>query len=148
MSATITSLNDVPVVVERSMYRNNGNELFSAGHNSAAVDVPALRWFLAEGATGGTFDEFVLIANPEWLAGQPEGQLPARRQVAVVKNYTAAAQSRLTIWVDQEAPELASAEVSIIVESLTATPVVVERFDVVARDAGRGVDRVAQQPRA
>ena len=45
----------------------------------------------------------------------------------MVKNYTAAAQSRLTIWVDQEAPELASAEVSIIVESLTATPVVVER---------------------
>ena len=64
MSAAITSLNNVPVVVERSMYRNKGSELFSAGHNSAAVDAPALRWFLAEGATGGTFDEFVLIANP------------------------------------------------------------------------------------
>ena len=37
MSATLTSLNGVPVVVERSMYRNNGTELFAAGHNSAAV---------------------------------------------------------------------------------------------------------------
>jgi len=45
----------------------------------------------------------------------------------IVKTYTAAPQSRLTIWVDQEAPELAAAEVSVVVESLTATPVVVER---------------------
>ncbi len=78
MSATFTSLNNVPVVVERSMYRNNGSELFSAGHNSAAVDAPALRWFLAEGATGGTFDEFVLIANPNVQCRNASGELPAR----------------------------------------------------------------------
>lgn len=127
MSATITSLNNVPVVVERSMYRNNGNELFSAGHNSAAVDEPALRWFLAEGATGGTFDEFVLIANPNGAAANLKVSYLRAGKTPIVKNYTAAAQSRLTIWVDQEAPELASAEVSVIVESLTPTPVVVER---------------------
>ncbi|AMY09764.1 IPT/TIG domain protein [Luteitalea pratensis] len=127
MSATITSLNNVPVVVERSMYRNNGNELFSAGHNSAAVDVPALRWFLAEGATGGTFDEFVLIANPNGAPANLKVSYLRAGKSPLVKNYTAAPQSRLTIWVDKEAPELASAEVSIIVESLTATPVVVER---------------------
>ncbi len=127
MSATITSLNNVPVVVERSMYRNNGNELFSAGHNSAAVDVPALRWFLAEGATGGTFDEFVLIANPNGSPANLKVSYLRAGKSPLVRNYTAAPQSRLTIWVDQEAPELASAEVSIIVESLTATPVVVER---------------------
>jgi hypothetical protein len=127
MSATITSLNDVPVAVERSMYRNNGNELFSAGHNSAAVDVPALRWFLAEGATGGTFDEFVLIANPNGTPANLKVSYLRAGKAPLVRNYTAPAQSRLTIWVDQEAPELAAAEVSIIVESLTATPVVVER---------------------
>ena len=109
------------------MYRNNGNELFSAGHNSAAVDVPALRWFLAEGATGGTFDEFVLIANPNGSPANLKVSYLRAGKTPLVRNYTAAAQSRLTIWVDQEAPELASAEVSIIVESLTATPVVVER---------------------
>ena len=38
--------------------------LFSAGHESAAVRAPALQWFLAEGATGPYFDEFILIANP------------------------------------------------------------------------------------
>jgi hypothetical protein len=127
MSASITSLNDVPIVVERSMYRNNGDELFSAGHNSAAIDAPALRWFLAEGATGGTFDEFVLIANPNGSPADLKVSYLRAGKLPIVKNYTAAAQSRLTIWVDQEAPELAAAEVSIIIESVTATPVVVER---------------------
>ncbi len=127
MSATLTSLNGVPVVVERSMYRNNGSELFSAGHNSAAVDAPSLRWFLAEGATGGTFDEFVLIANPNAAAASLRVSYLRGGKTPIVKTYTAPAQSRLTIWVDQQAPELASAEVSVVVESLTPTPVVVER---------------------
>ena len=93
MSATITSLNSVPVVVERSMYRNNGNELFSAGHNSAAVDAPALRWFLAEGATGGTFDEFVLIANPNATAANLKVSYLRAGKAPIVKNYTAAARA-------------------------------------------------------
>jgi hypothetical protein len=127
MSASITSLNNVPVVVERSMYRNNGSELFSAGHNSAAVEAPALRWFLAEGATGGTFDEFVLIANPNTAPAQLRVSYLRAGKAPIVKSYSAPALSRLTLWVDQEHAELANAEVSIVVESLTATPVVVER---------------------
>lgn len=127
MSATITSLNDVPIVVERSMYRNNGSELFSAGHNSAAVDAPALRWFLAEGATGGTFDEFVLVANPNAEPATLRVSYLRGGETPLVKTYVAAPHSRLTIWVDKEAPELAAAEVSIVIESTTPTPVVVER---------------------
>ncbi len=71
-------------------------ELFSAGHNSAAVDAPALRWFLAEGATGGTFDEFVLIANPNATAANLKVSYLRGGQAPLVKTYTAAAQSRLT----------------------------------------------------
>lgn len=127
MSATLTSLDGVPVVVERSMYRNNGNELFSAGHNSAAVDAPAMRWFLAEGATGGTFDEFVLVANPNATAATLKVSYLRAGKTPLIRNYVAAPNSRLTIWVDQEDASLAAAEVSIVVESLTPTPVVVER---------------------
>ncbi len=127
MSATITSLNDVPVVVERSMYRNNGNELFSAGHNSAAAEAPALRWFLAEGATGGTFDEFVLIANPNAIPATLKVSYLRAGKAPIVRTHVAPALSRLTVWVDQEAPELANAEVSVMIESQTPTPVVVER---------------------
>ncbi len=127
MSATITSLNQVPVVVERSMYRSTGTELFSAGHNSAAVEAPALRWFLAEGATGGTFDEFVLIANPNASPATLRVSFLRAGQAPIVQTHVAAALSRLTLWVDQAAPELAHAEVSVVVESLTPTPIVVER---------------------
>ena len=127
MSATLTSVNGVPVVVERSMYRNNGGELFSAGHNSAAVEAPALRWFLAEGATGGTFDEFVLIANPNATAATLKVSYLRAGQAPLVQTHVAPALSRLTLWVDEAAPDLANAEVSIVVESVTPTPVVVER---------------------
>ena len=127
MSATITSVNDVPIVVERSMYRNNGNELFSAGHNSAAIDAPAMRWFLAEGATGGTFDEFVLIANPNATEATLKVSYLRAGKKPIVKTHTAPPQSRLTIWVDQEDAALQAAEVSVIIEAQTPTPVVVER---------------------
>jgi hypothetical protein len=127
MSATITSLNNVPVVVERSMYRNSGPELFAAGHNSAAVEAPALRWFLAEGATAGTFDEFVLIANPNPSPATLKVSFLRAGQAPIVQTHVAAGLSRLTLWVDQAAPELANAEVSVVVESLTPTPIVVER---------------------
>ncbi|MBA2353171.1 MAG: IPT/TIG domain-containing protein [Acidobacteria bacterium] len=127
MSATFTSLNNVPVVVERSMYRNVGGQLFTAGHNSAAIAEPALRWFLAEGATGGTFDTFVLIGNPNATEARLRVSYLRAGAAPLVKEYVAAPQSRLTLWVDEQDPVLANAEVSTIVESTNATPVVVER---------------------
>ncbi|HTV01267.1 MAG TPA: hypothetical protein VMF13_12040, partial [Luteitalea sp.] len=127
MSATLTSLNGVPVVVERSMYRHSATETFAAGHNSAAVEAPAMRWFLAEGATGGTFDEFVLIANPNASPATLTVSFLRAGQAPIVQTHVAPALSRLTLWVDEAAPELANAEVSVVVESVTPTPVVVER---------------------
>ena len=46
------------------MYLSRGGQLFGAGHASAGVADARTTWFLAEGATGSFFDEFVLIANP------------------------------------------------------------------------------------
>lgn len=63
-SAVIESLDGAPIIVERAMYRSNQSRQFNAGHASMGVTTPATRWFLAEGATGTYFDQFVLIANP------------------------------------------------------------------------------------
>lgn len=52
-----------PFVAERAMYYSTPGQPMAAGHAGAGIAAPALRWFLAEGATG-FFDEFVLIANP------------------------------------------------------------------------------------
>jgi hypothetical protein len=56
---------DQPGVAERAMYFGSSPAgPFSGGHASAGVTLPSPRWFLAEGATGGFFTSFVLVANP------------------------------------------------------------------------------------
>src|SRR4029079_18881258 len=63
VSAVLTSLNGVPIIVERAMY-SSVTGFIAAGHDSAGVTSPSLDWFFAEGATGNFFDTFVLLANP------------------------------------------------------------------------------------
>ena len=125
VSATITS--DQPLVVERAMYYSRPDETWIAGHDGAGVTAPAARWFVAEGATGSFFDFYVLIANP----GNDDAALTVTYLLSngppIVKTYTAARRSRLTIDVKTEDPRLANADVSTIVESTNGAPVVVER---------------------
>jgi hypothetical protein len=69
LGASITS--DLPIVAERAMYSTRpGQPAFAAGHGGAGVTAPAPRWFLAEGATGGFFDLYLLIANPNTTASE------------------------------------------------------------------------------
>jgi hypothetical protein len=127
VSAVLTSVNDVPVIVERSMYQSTGTQVFGAGHTSAGVTAPATEWFLAEGATGDFFDLFVLVANPTPTAAAVEARylLPDGREV--VKAYTVAGHSRFNIWVDLEDPALAATAVSTTLTSLNGVPVIAER---------------------
>jgi hypothetical protein len=124
VSAAIQS--DVPIIVERAMYLSRGDRVFDAGHASAAAPALAPTWFLAEGATGPYFDLFALIANPTDTAAEVAVTylLPAS---AFVKTYTVAAQSRFTIWVDQDDPRLADTAVSLVVTATTGGPILVER---------------------
>jgi glucose/arabinose dehydrogenase len=55
---------DIAIVAERAMYLNTTGQVFGAGHGSAGVTAPSSSWFFAEGATGGFFDLFLLLANP------------------------------------------------------------------------------------
>ncbi len=58
--ASIKVASDVPVIPERSMYRNNRRE----GHNSIGVTDPATDYYLAEGSTAWGFTTYVLVQNP------------------------------------------------------------------------------------
>jgi hypothetical protein len=125
VAASITS--DRSIIVERAMYASAPGQPFRAGHGGAAVSAPALRWFLAEGATGTFFDTYILIGNPGSASADltltyllPSGE-------TVTKTRTVGAQNRLTITVADEDPRLADTPVSVIVESTNAQPVVVER---------------------
>jgi len=133
---------DQPIAAERSeyfyeYYGKNG------GTDSAGLSAPGKVWYLAEGYTGGDFDEYVLVQNPNPVAGtahvmfmKPDGQ-------TFVRDYAIQATSRLTIHVD-DIPELAGTDVSTRVTC--DQPVVVERsqyFNYYGRDDGNASAAVA-----
>lgn len=50
------------IVVERVMYYYRDSR--RGGHASTGIPEPSQKWYLAEGYTGGSFEEFILILNP------------------------------------------------------------------------------------
>jgi uncharacterized protein (TIGR03437 family) len=133
VSAVIESLDGVPIIVERAMYRSNQGRVFNAGHESAGITAPALRWFLAEGATGTWFDLFVLLANPNASDAQVTVTYLLPDGTKYTKVMSVPANSRQNIWVDVETPDgttgfpLANTAVSTTVEVTNGVPIIVER---------------------
>jgi len=88
-----------PIIAERAMYLDRGDQLFTAGHASLGLTAPATRWAFAEGATGPYFDLFLLLANPTSQAAVGRVRFLAGGAVidhpVVVPPY-----ARQTIWVD------------------------------------------------
>jgi hypothetical protein len=124
VSADIRSSEDI--VVERAMYLD-GAVPFTAGHDAAGVRAPALEWLLAEGATGGYFDEYILLANPGATGAEIQVDYLLADGTVIPKAYAIAPQSRRTVLVDAEHPLLANAAVSARLRSLNGVPFVAER---------------------
>jgi hypothetical protein len=127
ISAVVRVTNGVAIIVERAMYTNAGGQLFGAGHESAGIPNLATQWFLAEGATGPFFHLFILIANPNGEDAQIEARYLRPDGQVITRQYVAAANSRLTIGVHAEGPDLATTPVSATVTSSNGVPVLVER---------------------
>jgi hypothetical protein len=109
------------------MYLSTGGKAFGAGHNSGGVTTPATRWFLAEGATGAFFDEFVLIANPEAVPAQVKATYMLPNGDSFQRDYQVPPNSRFNIWMDLEDERLAASAVSANIESTNGVPIIVER---------------------
>lgn len=127
VSAVLAVTNNVPVIVERAMYRPTGGLVFGAGHESAGVTTPATSWYLAEGATGSFFDLFILIANPNATDAAVEARYLLPDGTVLTKLYTVARNSRFNIWVDLEDARLADTAVSTTIASTNGVPLIVER---------------------
>jgi glucose/arabinose dehydrogenase len=125
VAAVMTS--DLPIVVERAVYRTTEGRLFDAGHASTGVTAARTRWFLAEGATGDFFDLFIPIANPSPSHARVVANYLLPDGSTVEKTYVVPAYSRFTIWVDREDERLADAAVSTSITSIDGVPIVVER---------------------
>jgi 5-hydroxyisourate hydrolase-like protein (transthyretin family) len=132
VSGVIRSLTpDQPIIVERAMYLDSQGLPFSAGHASAGVTAPATDWFLAEGATVGTFDMYITLANPGDTSGTAAITYMLTDGRTVVKSYPVAASSRQTVWVNGERddldPTLALSWKSLSASIHSDVPVIVER---------------------
>ncbi len=98
------------IVAERSVYFRYG----TASDGATSVGTPCLfdEWALAEGYTGGGFDTYVLVMNPNdhWVKITATYMTPEGTKV--VKEYPCPPRFRYTIKVDDQDPALASTDVS------------------------------------
>jgi hypothetical protein len=117
---------NVPIIAERSMYRSGPGQYYALGTNSMGVTAPATRWFLAEGATGGFFDLFVLFANPSNSDATLRVDYAREDAVVITRNYVVPAHSRFSVFVD-DIPGLTDTSVATTVTSTNNVPIVVER---------------------
>jgi hypothetical protein len=117
---------DVPIVVERAMYRTVPGQPFGVGHNAMGVTAAATEWFLAEGATGPFFDLYVLIANPGSTVAVVEARYAKPDGTAVTRNYTVGANSRHSVFVES-IPGLENTSVATTLTSSNGAPFVAER---------------------
>lgn len=98
--ASIRISSDVPVVPERSMYRNDKRE----GHCSIGATRPSLKYYLAEGTTAWGFTTYVLVQNPTAASAEVTVTFMTPSGPAPQKPFTMPALSRKTIRVNDVLP--------------------------------------------
>jgi len=133
---------DRPVVAERAMYF----DYYGKQGGSCAPGTPQASsiWYLAEGYTGGDFDQYILVGNPgvETARVSFAFMTPAGSAQAVLFDLPPG--SRFTLHVDELFP---SEEVSAVVEETQGRGIVVERamyFDYFGRRGGHAAMGVTQ----
>ena len=120
---------DLAVVADRTM---SWDASAYGAHAETAVASPSPVWYLAEGATHSGFDLFYLLQNPAAVPTTVRVRYLRPSGAPIEKDYLLPPNSRTSIWVDNEdipglGLVLASTDVSAVITSLDATPIIVER---------------------
>ena len=114
-----------PIIADRTMRWDGGGY---GSHAETSVAEPLTTWYLAEGATTGGFNLFYLLQNPTAQAATVQIQyLRPAPAAPITKTYTVGANTRRSIYVNGEDPGLDEAEISAVITSTNAVPIVVER---------------------
>ena len=132
VSTTLTSTNNVPIIVERTMWFPGPTPAqWSEAHNSFAETQTGARWAVAEGEQGGprNAETYILIANTSDFAGQARVRLLFEDGTTAERIYGMGPNSRTNAQVGADFPEAADKRFGAVIESLGATPaqIVVER---------------------
>ena len=135
ISAKIESTNGIGIIVERAMYwdceatlpnsaEGGGVIEYSGGHNSTGVISPVETWYLAEGCTVGSFDDWVMIQNPNNSIARVTVVFMKDTGSVIVHNVEIAPLSRYTIRVNDIAP---NASLSAKITCTNGLGIIVER---------------------
>jgi hypothetical protein len=122
---------DEPIIAERSMYWDRSVGEWYEAHNSFGVNEPGMKWGFAEGRAGTArgFRTYILVGNTTdeesqikltFLRSDPEA-------APLVKTYIIPANSRVTIDVTGEFPQLLDQEFGALIEVIQGSPIIVER---------------------
>ena len=140
---SVRVVSDKPVIAERAMYFSHQGR-FTAGHGSTGVTSPAEKWYFAEGYTGGSFDTYILVQNPQPVPVDVKFTFMLPGGDTVEQLAQSAPFSRMTVHLDG-VPGLESTDVSTVVESLSGGGIVAERssyFEYKGRDGGHNAPGV------
>jgi uncharacterized repeat protein (TIGR01451 family) len=132
VSTTLTSTNNVPIIVERTMWFPGPTPAqWREAHNSFAETQTGTRWAVAEGEQGGprNAETYILIANTSEFAGQARVRLLFEDGTTAERIYQMSANSRTNAQIGVDFPEAAGKRFGAVIESLGGTPaqIVVER---------------------
>lgn len=129
---------DRPVVAGRLMTWPTANP--SDMHAERAVPAPSRTWYFAEGSTQGGFELFYLLQNPGTSDAEVVFTFLRAAGPPLTRAYTVPAESRVTVWLNHDVPELKDAEVAAIMAS--SVPIVAERamYGRPGASPGRGFD--------
>jgi hypothetical protein len=132
VSTTLTSTNNVPIIVERTMWFPGPTPAqWREAHNSFAETQTGTRWAMAEGEQGGprNAETYILIANTSDYAGQARVRLLFEDGSTAERTYDMQANSRTNAQIGVDFPEAAGKRFGAVIESLGGTPaqIVVER---------------------
>jgi hypothetical protein len=120
-----------PIIAERSMYWDRSVGEWYEAHNSFGVNEPGMKWGLAEGRAGTTrgFRTYILIGNTTDEESQVKLTFLQTDEDAtsLIKNYIIAPNSRYTIDVTGEFPQLNDQEFGALLEVTAGSPIIVER---------------------
>ena len=123
-STKIESLNGVTIIAERAQYWDAGNINRAGGHSFHGVTDTAATWYLSEGATAGSFIEWILIQNPSFDLAEVTVTFMKSDETTVVEKIKVLPTSRYTLLVNDIIPDEA---VSAQIESTNGTEIVVDR---------------------
>jgi hypothetical protein len=134
VSTTLTVLNGVPIIVERSMWWPGPTAAtWAEAHNSFGSTETATRWGFADGAVFGppsNTETYLLIANTATTVARVKVTLLFDDGgAAVSREYDVLGQSRFNVPVRVDFPQAIGRGFGAIVESIgpTPAPIVVER---------------------